>query len=64
VGRAESVNERGIRRCQRLPEVTYSVDPTRPTRGDIKAHAWLDSPKLRRKPAMSCRGVLRCGRRR
>jgi hypothetical protein len=33
------VKEHGIRRCQRLPEVTYPVDPPRRTHGSIKSRA-------------------------
>ena len=36
-GHAESVNEAGVRRCQRLPDVTHPVDPTRPASHIIKS---------------------------
>src|SRR6185503_11336781 len=43
--RAESWNYDGMRRCQRLPEVTHPVDPTRPDQGSIKSHALENSQK-------------------
>src|SRR5438105_10650272 len=39
VDRAESWNYDGVRRCQRLPEVTHPVDSTRPIRHHIKSRA-------------------------
>src|SRR4029077_3265677 len=40
----------GMRRCQRLPEVTHPVDPTRPTLNHFKVRARRESSKNTRKP--------------
>jgi hypothetical protein len=49
-----------MRRCQRLPDVTHPVDPTRPADQSIKSHARADraktSPKRELQPPASCAG--------
>jgi len=62
-GRVRIVNEHGMRRCQRLPEWTHSVDPTRP----LSMASSAVPPKTRRKTRTTDRRaastVLNDGRR-
>src|SRR6185295_3152293 len=43
----------GMRRCQRLPEVTHPVDSTRPEPQHIKSHARPGRPETPEKPEQS-----------